>query len=530
MSKICAFILSSVISLTSVAQTGSLLWQKCYGGSGADSARSVARTSDGGFMVAGVTYSNDGNVTGNHNPSGNFSDVWVIKLDPSGTLLWQKAYGGSNVDEANSIFATSDGGAVITGWTESNDGDVTGLHGAAGSFADVWVLKIDSTGGIEWQKALGGSKNDYGQSVKQTTDGGFIVAGITYSNDNDVSGNHDTTGATQDVWVVKLDQSGTLQWQKCYGGSKADEAHWVDETLDRGYILTGETYSNDGNVTNNFDPTGVYPDYWLLKLNANGALVWQKCMGGTNYDQAYAVVQTTDSGYVMSGITKSNDWNVSNNHDVSHATYDEWIVKANPLGNMEWQFCYGGSKNDFARGIRQTHTGNLIVTGSVNSYNGDVTNQHDNTGATQDLWTLELNANGFKQWENCFGGTGNDAGFDVAEAEDDNFVEVGNTASTDGNVSGNHGSDDFWVIKVQSQHPVGINNVVADDNFVTIYPNPASQTVTVNSSKADVPVVITNTLGQIIIKETITGHQKTIDLRALPVGIYFLNNLKLVKE
>jgi hypothetical protein len=295
----------AIISLTSMAQAGSALWSRCFGGSRADSARSVANTADGGFFVAGVTYSNDGNVTGNHNPTGNFSDAWVIKVNATGNLVWQKTYGGSFTDQANSICATTDGGAVIAGWTNSADGDVTHLHGPAGGAADFWVVKIDDTGAIQWQNTYGGSRNDYAQSIKQTRDGGFIVVGNTYSNDSDVAGNHDNSGATADVWVVKLNASGAITWQKNFGGSLQDEANCVIQSVDDDYVIVGSSWSNNGDVSRgSFIPFNSNPDYWTFKIDTIGGIVWQGCQGGTNGSEAYSVVQTSATAFLCWDILK----------------------------------------------------------------------------------------------------------------------------------------------------------------------------------------------------------------------------------
>ena len=204
-----------------------------------DESHSIQQTADGGYVVAGYANSNDGDVSGNH---GDF-DYWIVKLDQSGNLVWQKCLGGSNKEEAWSIRQTADGGYVVAGRTYSNDGDVRGNHGDG----DYWVVKLDASGNLVWQKCLGGSNNDEARSIQQTADGGYVVAGHTNSNDGDVRGNH----GDDDYWVVKLDASGNLVWQKCLGGSKDEYAQSVQQTADGGYVVAGYTYSNDGDVSGN---------------------------------------------------------------------------------------------------------------------------------------------------------------------------------------------------------------------------------------------------------------------------------------
>ena len=176
---------------------------------------------------------------------------------------------------------------------------------------------------VEWKKTLGGSYGDGAESIQQTDDGGYIVAGYTCSNDGDVDGNHGYC----DFWVVKLDENGTIQWQKCLGGRYLDLAYSIQQTSDGGYIVVGETRSNDGDVSGwhgGYDENGdPKPDMWIVKLDSNGNIQWQKCLGGSDYDVAESVQRTSDGGYIVAGWTSSNNGDVSGNHGVS----DFWIIK-----------------------------------------------------------------------------------------------------------------------------------------------------------------------------------------------------------
>jgi len=333
-----------------------IMWEKMLGGSGDDEAYSVAPTEDGGFIIAGYSYSNDGDVTGNHGGS----DYWVVKLDSNRHLLWQKSYGGSGDDYANSVAPTEDGGFIIAGYSYSNDGDVTGNHGDA----DYWLVKLDASGDLIWQKSYGGSGDDYANSVAPTEDGGFIIAGYSESNDGDVSGNH----GSSDYWLVKLDAIGEPIWQKSYGGSGDDYANSVAQTTDGGYIVAGTSNSIDGDVSGNHGDA----DYWLVKLDASGDLIWQKSYGGSGDDYANAVAQTMDGGYIVAGYSWSSDGDVSGNH----GGYDYWVVKLGADGNLVWQKSLGGSYDDYAESVAPTSDGGYIVAGTSNSIDGDVSGNH----------------------------------------------------------------------------------------------------------------------------------------------------------
>lgn len=312
--RISFFFLGAILVVHAIAQAPAIQWQKCLGGSDIDIAYSSQQTTDGGSVVAGWTESNDGDVSGN---LGDW-DFWVVKLDGEGNLEWQRALGGSNVDVAYAVQQTSDDGFIIAGYTLSNDGDITGNHGGF----DCWVVKLDAAGTMLWQKALGGTQADQAQSIKQTTDGGYIVAGWTGSNDGDVSGNH----GNNDVWVVKLDPAGAIIWQKALGGSSNEQATSIQQTSTGGYILAGQTDSNDGDVYGNHGNT----DFWVVELVATGNLLWQRTLGGTLNDVGNSIQSTVDGGYIVAGYTASNDGDVSGNH----GNGDQWVVKLDAAGNL----------------------------------------------------------------------------------------------------------------------------------------------------------------------------------------------------
>jgi len=420
-----ALILFNGVNNKSHAQAPAIEWQKCLGGTADDFANSIQQTSDGGFIVAGETRSNDGDVSGNHGKS----DAWVVKLNSLGDILWKKCLGGTGNDYARSIQQISDGGFILTGYTNSNNGDVSGNNG----YYDAWVVKLNSSGDILWQKCLGGTYDDYARSIQQTSDTGFILAGYTFSNDGDVSGNH----GFGDAWVVKLNSSGDIIWQKCFGGTNEDYAYSIQQTSDSGFIVAGYTFSNDGDVSGYHG----YFDYWVVKLNSSGDIEWQKCLGGTYYDYAYSIQQTSNGGFIVAGSTNSNNGDVSG----YHGYFDYWVVKLNSSGDIEWQKCLGGTNNDYANSIQQTSDGGFIVAGYTESNDGDVSGYH---GGDYDAWVVKLNSSGDILWQKCLGGTIDDRAYSIQQTSDGGFIVAGFTVSNDGDVSGNHGASDAWVVKL----------------------------------------------------------------------------------
>jgi len=232
---------------------------------------------------------------------------------PKPGILWNRRYGGSESEEAHSIEQTTDGGYIFAGYSESNDGDVGGNN----ERTDFWVAKLDGEGILQWGKNYGGSESEEANSVKQTTDGGYIVAGYSYSNDGDVGENY----GRSDFWIVKLYGSGVLQWEKNYGGSRWDRANSIQQTTDGGYIVAGESWSSDGDIAGNIERS----DIWIVKLDELGDLVWEKNYGGSQDEEAHSIQQTTDGGYIVAGKTGR------------YSNIDYWIIKLDEQGNLVWE-------------------------------------------------------------------------------------------------------------------------------------------------------------------------------------------------
>lgn len=334
---------------------GNIQWQKTFGGSGNDMAYSVSQTMDGGYIVAGSTNSTDGDVSENMGDH----DYWVIKLNSTGDLEWEKSLGGSSYERAYSIKQTSDGGYIIAGRSDSFDGDVTGSYGI-----DYWVVKLDETGNIQWEKTVGGSGIDQANSVIQTLDGGHMVAGFSYASGGDISEPYGD-GYSCDIWIVKLNADGDLQWEKSLGGSQSDFGFSIVQTPEGGYIIAGSSESDDIDVSENKGSS----DVWVVKIDDIGQIEWEKSFGGSGFDRAYAVNLTSDGGYIVAGTSHSNDFDVSHNYE----HYDFWVIKLNADGDLIWEKSYGGTGFDQAFSAQQTTDGGYIIAGWTDSVDGDIT-------------------------------------------------------------------------------------------------------------------------------------------------------------
>ena len=418
---------------TVFAQAPVLQWQKSLGGTNQEYGYCIKQTNDGGYIVVGESYSSPGGmITNNY---GDY-DCWVVKLDDAGAVQWQKNLGGSGYDRANAVQQTADGGYIIVGMTSSNNFDISGHYG---SF-DCWVVKLGSTGVIEWQKPLGGSSVEEGYSIQQTTDGGYILCGYTSSTNGAV-----TTGPGG--WIVKLNSTGTIQWQKSIG----NYMNCIQQTTDGGYVAAGYTNGPLGNT-----------DYHIVKLNPSGTTQWQKYYGGTSIDSAEYIEQTTDGGYIVAGTSDSSNTNVTNNN----GSDDYWLLKLNSLGELQWQKALGGSTYDYGKSVHQTSDGGFITCGYTYSTNGMVTGNH----GSADYWVVKLDNLGSVVWQKTLGGSGTDWGRSIQQTTDGGYIVAGSTGSYDGDVTIQYGDRDFWVVKL---NPDNLSTTdFSDVNRVTFFPNP----------------------------------------------------------
>ena len=492
-------------------------WQVALGGSASDEAYDVKQTPDGGYIVVGTTTSSNGHITSTH--GGN--DLWVVKLNTQGNLQWQKTYGGTLSDGAYAVEINPNGGYYVAGHSRSNDGDASGNHGAI----DFWVLKLDALGVVIWQKSLGGSGTDVARAICVSPDGGVVVAGGSNSINGDISGAHG--GGYFDAWVVKLDASGNLVWQNPLGGSNSEEAFSVISTSDGGYMVAGYTSSNNGNVSG-FKGTN---DYWVVKLNSNGILQWQKCLGGTKGDSARDIIQTLDGGYLVVGESQSNDGDVTGHFGASN-TPDYWAVKIDASGNIIWEKSYGGTNYDYARAVCQTTDGNFGIVGTTDSSNGQVSSYF----GTQDYWMVLIDGTGSVIWDKSLGGTNMDNAYSVIQTQDEGFVVIGTSSSTNGHVTGNNGGVDYWVVKLDNSS-LSVN----DYNFnstVTLYPNPVNTKLHINSTDVIKNIGLYTLSGQLVFSHQ-NENLEYINVSNLPKGVYILTleneegqklNKKIIKK
>jgi hypothetical protein len=412
-------------------------WDKTLGGSSLEELNSIQQTSDGGYIMGGLSQSGiSGDKT--HANKG-YEDYWVVKLDASGNKLWDKTYGANFPDFLTALQQTSDGGYILGGYSFSGiNGDKT--QASRGAY-DYWVLKIDANGNKLWDKTFGGPASDQLYTLQQTADGGYILGGTSSS--GNYGDKTETSRGLSDFWIIKLDAIGNKQWDKTFGGSNYEELFSLKQTADGGYILGGSSKS-----TNNGDKsqgTNGLLDYWVVRVNASGNKLWDKTFGGGGNEEIHSLVQTSDGGYLVGGYSNSGmNWDKS---QASKGLSDYWVLKLDTNGNKTWDKTIGGSDGDNLRYLQEATGGGYILGGySLSPISGD------KTESPLGYWVVKVDASGNKLWDKSIGPAGGGAADlrSMQQTLDRGYIIGGVCASGIGGdkTQPSQGLSDFWVVKL----------------------------------------------------------------------------------
>ncbi len=432
-------------------------WTRIYGGVQDDWGSSVQQTSDGGYIVAGVTLS--------FGAGG--ADVYLIKTNASGDTQWTRTYGGTDDDEGWSVQQTSDGGYIVAGWTYSF---------GAGNYSDVYLIKTNASGDTQWTRAFGGDSLDWGSSVRQTSDGGYIVAGYTRS----------FGAGGDDFYLIKTNASGDTQWTRTFGGTGDDVGESVQQTSDSGYIVAGTTTSFGAGFT----------DVYLTKTNASGDTQWTRTYGGTSWDYGLSVQQTSDGGYIVAGFTSSfgAGWD------------DVYLIKTNASGDTQWTRTYGGTGGDYDQSVQQTSDSGYIVAGWTESFGAGL----------DDVYLIKTNASGDTQWTRTYGGTNYDVGYSAQQTSDGGYVIAGSTESFGA------GHADVYLIKTDAGGNTGVEEPTTpllknSRTALRVQPNPFSSFARVPGHEAE-SFILSDVSG----RKVAVGKGDRVG-EGLPPGVYFLS-------
>ena len=442
-------------------------WVHTYGGFSEERYCSVIQTPDNGYVLTGATRSF----------GVGFWDFWLVMTDENGDSLWSRTYGGEELERCYSMVQTIDGGFVLAGETTS--------FGAGEE--DFWLLKTDANGDSLWSQTYGGSESDRCQAMVQTIDGGFALAGQTWS-----------SGAGEwDFWLVRTDANGDSLWSRTYGGSRFDVCNALIETPDGGFALAGHTSSFGSG----------YQDFWLVKTDENGDSLWSRTFGGEHREACQSIVQNTDGGFLLAGCTGT----------IGSGNLDFWLIRTDANGNSLWSRTFGGDNSETCYSILRTADDEFLLSGDTRSFGA----------GSYDYWLVLTNENGDSLGSKTFGDTRNDQSSSMIQTADGGFVLAGTTEYP------SSGSTDFWLVKTGSD-PLSVANetVISKPvcySLLNAYPNPFNST-TISYGlpfPSNVSLQLYNPLGQRISalfegKRQAGIYSANLSGRDLASGLYFV--------
>lgn len=447
--KSLARILVLTTALASLLQSPSTArpqeeWIKVVGGSGFDWGSSIVSTNDGGYISVGYTLSNDGDFEGMN--KGVF-DALVVKLDSTGQIQWKRTFGGSGDDRGYSVTVTDDGSFIVTGNTLSNDGDFEGMNKG---LHDIFILKLDRNGDVLWKKTLGGTRNEWSHMVIPSRSGGVVIKGSYSSDDGDFLGKKKDL---VNIFVASISADGSIAWMNTYSGNGIDLGSSITQTSDGGFVFTGYTTSATGAGTT----TGALSNYSIIvtRLDALGQLVWTKTIDDVRSSLGLSITCSADDNIYLTGYSAQND---AYDDETNKGGEDAFVIKMDYGGNVLWRKSIGGSGDDWGTSITSTTRGDIVLTGSFNSNDQDFKGMIRRTwfreflgfNGESDIYVARILPDGNLAEMQTFGGTYIDRTTSIAPTKDGGVIAIGSTNSDDGHVLGlDKGDWDIIIVKTR---------------------------------------------------------------------------------
>jgi hypothetical protein len=440
MGLISIILISCSSEIAPIANTPQKLWDKSIALNEKNSLESILLTSDNYFTFIGSS----SNVSTNTSSITNQNiDFWMSKVNGFGKMIWEKTYGGNNNEYIQSSIKTSDDGFVMVGYTNSNkSGDKT--ENSRGNI-DFWIVKVDSNGQKIWDKTFGGNNNDIASSITDTGDGGFIVAG---NSDSGISGDKtESSRGSQDFWIIKINSKGEKIWDKTIGGNQIDEVNSVVSDFNGNFVILGSSSSEiSGDKTT---PAFGNSDFWLVKIDANGRKIWDKVCGGNDFEKPFGITSAKDGSIIVTGLSFSQ---ISGNKTARNkGKSDFWVLKVNSLGEILWDRTFGGDVFNFPQSIVSTTTGDVVISGtSLSDISGD---KSEKNRGESDFWIVKIDTNGKKLWDKTLGGSKSDYPRSMSYTPDGKLLICGFSESgiSGDKTAKTLAKKDLWILKLGFQ-------------------------------------------------------------------------------
>lgn len=458
-----------VLPINIVAQTITLTGQKTFGGSGRDFVADCILMENGNLVTVGFSNSDfSGDISQNNNGIGDFL---ILTLSEELTELDHFLFGGMEGDAAAAVLNTTDGGLLVFGSSSSPvSGDkIAPLKGAS----DYWVVKFDNAGNQLWQETYGGDSTEAIVDAIETANGDFLLFGYSLS---DISGDktEPPKGSGRDYWLVRINSSGNLLWEKTYGGDEPDNPASVSALADGGILLSGVSASNISGDKSE-DNYGVQ-NVWLLRLDAMGNILWDKTLGGNAAENDGVAIYSNDAIYV---VANSSSPVSGTKTQPSRGLVDMWLTKLDLDGNIIWDKAYGGSLGDASVGISVTGDNELMLTGfSFSNTSGEKT--EDSYGMA-DMWLVAIDTNGTVLWDKGIGGSLSETATQTIMVDEGRYIVAGYSESgiSGDKTESNRGEEDFWIVEIATSVGVTENQALE----LSMYPNPADEQLQIEWEK-----------------------------------------------
>ncbi|NWK99584.1 T9SS C-terminal target domain-containing protein [Flavobacterium collinsii] len=512
-----------------------ILWEKSYGGTHADYLFDAQPTADYGFILAGSSLSDK---TGNKDEENHGDlDFWIWKMKENGDLDWQKSFGGSGFDLLQSIKNTRDGGFLLAG-TSSSAKSFQKKENCKG-LSDFWIIKLDAAGGEQWQRTIGGSGQEELLCAFQTKDGGYILGGSSSSSPQSVTSSKfdeksfvsdpyaksEKSRGNMDYWIIKLNQQGVIEWQKTYGGKYSDLLRSMEQTADNGYVLAG--YSNSPVSGDKTEANKGVGDYWIVKINDTGQIQWQKTYGGDGDDQPYVIHQTKDGGYIVGGNSNSSNTLTPQGGIVGNGT-DYWVLRLDEEGGVIWSKTFDYGKVDILTSLVENNDQTYLIGGHARNSGpksggglaskaaGALVKEKD---GINDYIALKINDQGEEVWSKTVGSGGEDILRKLVETRDGGYLMAGTSNGSSKDKNSSIGANDFWVVKLKDKAKV--EKVKAG---IEAIPNPVSTYTNViigyDFNKGTASVI--DIMGRTLQHFDISSRTVPVDMTYYADGVYII--------